>query len=299
VNGVVAALLSSALGGSAGAFALLFSASGMAIDVQGHRGTRGNLPENTLPAFKRALEMGVDTLELDCGITRDGVVVIHHDRRLNPDVARGPDGKWVTAPSPTIYSLTFDELQKYDVGRLRPGSEYAKRFPHQKPIDGTRVPKLSALFDMARGTRARFNIETKLLPTHADETVGPEAFARALIAEFRKAGMTKRAVIQSFDYRTLKIVEKEAPEIETVYLTEAVDSDPARVHALGARIWSPDMKAMTPQKVAQAHQLGMRVVIWTANEPAEIDAMIEAGVDGIISDYPERVIDTLRKRKLR
>jgi len=284
---------------AAAALALLFSLPGIAMDVQGHRGTRGNLPENTLPAFKRALEIGVDTLELDCGITKDGVVVVLHDRRLNSDVARGPDGKWVTAPAPTVHELTFEQLQKYDVGRLRPGSEYAKRFPNQKPIDGTRIPRLSALFELAKDTKVRFNIETKLLPTHPDETVGPEAFARALIAEFRKAGMTRRAVIQSFDYRTLTIVEKEAPEIETAYLTEAKDSDPARVHALGAKIWSPDMKAMTPEKVAQAHKLGMRVVIWTANEPAEIEKMIDARVDGIISDYPERVIEVLKRRKLR
>jgi len=284
---------------AAAALALLFSLPGIAMDVQGHRGTRGNLPENTLPAFKRALEIGVDTLELDCGVTKDGVVVIHHDRRLNPDVARGPDGKWVTAPAPTIYSLTFEQLQAYDVGRIRPGSEYAKRFPNQKPVDGTRVPKLADLFAMTKDSKVRFNIETKLLPTHPDETVGPEALARALIAEFRKAGMARRAVIQSFDYRTLKIVEREAPEIETVYLTEAKDSDPAQVHALGAKIWSPDMKAVTPEKAAQAHQLGMRVVIWTANEPTEIEKMIDAGVDGIISDYPERVIDVLKKRKLR
>src|SRR5690349_16002759 len=194
------------------------------IDVQGHRGCRGLLPENTLPAFRRAMELGVDTLELDCGITKDGIVVVHHDRRLNPDLARGPDGKWVSAPAPTLYSLTYAELQRYDVGRIRPGSEYAKRFPHQQPIDGTRIPRLADLFAMAAKTKVRFNIETKLLPTHPDETVGPEAFARALIAEFRKAGVERRATIQSFDYRTLKIVEREAPEIETVYLTEAGDS---------------------------------------------------------------------------
>ena len=282
---------------AAAAFALLFSEPAMAIDVQGHRGTRGHLPENTLPAFQRALEIGVDTLELDCGITRDGVVVVHHDRRLNPDVARGPDGKWVTTPAPTIRELSFEELQKYDVGRLRPGSEYAKRFPHQQPIDGTRIPKLSALFEMAKDTRVRFNIETKLLPTHPDETVGPEAFARALIAEFRKAGMTRRAVIQSFDYRTLKIVEREAPEIETVYLTELDESTPAKAHAAGAKIWSPDARAITPQVMKEAKKLGLRVVVWTANEPAEIKSMIDAGVDGIISDYPDRVMTALKRNK--
>ncbi len=254
------------------------------MDVQGHRGTRGHLPENTLPAFARALEMGVDTLELDCGVTKDGVLVVHHDRRLNPDVARGPDGRWVSAPAPTIFSLTFDELQAYDVGRMRPNSEYARRFPHQKPVDGTRIPRLSALFDLAKESGVRFNIETKLLPEHADETVGPEQFARALIAEIRKAGMEKRATIQSFDYRTLKIAEREAPEIETVYLTENKDAIPAKVAALGAKIWSPDFKALDAKKIAEAKKLGLRIVVWSVNEPPDIAHMIDSGVDGIISD---------------
>ncbi|HYL25832.1 MAG TPA: glycerophosphodiester phosphodiesterase family protein, partial [Burkholderiales bacterium] len=92
------------------------------IDVQGHRGARGYRPENTLPSFARALELGVTTLELDVGVTRDGVVVIHHDRGLNPDLARGPDGQWVSRAVP-IHSLAYAELQRYDVGRLRPGSD--------------------------------------------------------------------------------------------------------------------------------------------------------------------------------
>ena len=265
------------------------------MDVQGHRGTRGYLPENTLPAFAKALEFGVTTLELDTGVTRDGVVVVHHDRRLNPDVAR-LDGEWVKAPGPTVYSLTFEELQRYDVGRIRPGSEYAQRFPHQKPIDGTRIPRLADLFALAGKTPVRFNIETKLLPTHAQETLGPEAFARALMAEIRKAGMERRATIQSFDYRTLKIVEREAPQIETVYLTEAKDSIPEKVHAAGAKIWSPDMKALKRETVEEAHRLGMRVVVWTVNEPADIQRMIDWKLDGVISDYPDRVLQALGKR---
>src|SRR3990170_8794330 len=124
---------------------LLFSFPAMAIDLQGHRGARGLLPENTLPGFERAIALGVTTLELDVGVTRDGVVVIHHDRTLNPDLARGPDGQWVRAPAPAIHSLTFAELQRYDVGRIRPGSEYFAKFKDQKPIDGTRIPKLDQL----------------------------------------------------------------------------------------------------------------------------------------------------------
>jgi glycerophosphoryl diester phosphodiesterase len=264
------------------------------IDVQGHRGARGYLPENTLPAFARAIELGVTTLELDVGITRDGVMVVHHDRRLNPDVARGPDGKWVKAPAPTIHSLTHEALQRYDVGRIRPGSEYAVRFPQQKPIDGTRIPRLTDLFTLAANTTLRFNIETKLLPTHPDETAGPDEFAQTLMDEIRKAGLARRTTIQSFDFRTLKIVEREAPEIETVYLTDGRDWTPAKVKARGAHIWSPDFRVLTKPMIDEAHGLGVRIVVWTVNEPADIRRMIEWRVDGVISDYPDRVLDQLK-----
>jgi glycerophosphoryl diester phosphodiesterase len=258
-----------------------------AFDLQGHRGARGLLPENTLPAFERALAIGVDTLELDVGVTRDGVVVIHHDRRLNPDLARGPDGKWVSAPAPTIHSLTYQELQSYDVGRLRPGSEYAQRFPHQQPIDGTRIPRLADLFP--RAPAVRFNIETKLVAEAPDETLAPEPFARTLIAEVRKAGVAARTTIQSFDFRTLKVVEREAPEIATAYLTSGKSSDPAKVRAAGARVWSPNFQDLDAEKLRVARALGLKVVAWTVNEPADIARVLDMKVDGIISDYPDRV----------
>jgi glycerophosphoryl diester phosphodiesterase len=258
-----------------------------AFDLQGHRGARGLLPENTLPGFERALAIGVDTLELDVGVTRDGVVVIHHDRRLNPDLARGPDGKWVSAPAPTIHSLTFEELRTYDVGRLRPGSDYAQRFPLQQPIDGTRIPRLADLF--AKAPAVRFNIETKLVPEAPEETVAPEPFARALIAEVRKAGAAARTTIQSFDFRTLKVVEREAPEIATAYLTSGKNSDPAKVRAAGARIWSPNFQDLDAEKLRAARSLGLKVIVWTVNEPAEIARVLDMKVDGIISDYPDRV----------
>jgi glycerophosphoryl diester phosphodiesterase len=263
------------------------------MDVQGHRGARGLLPENTLPAFQRALELGVDTLELDCGVTQDGVVVVHHDRRLNPDVARGPDGKWVGSPGPTIRSLTYAELQRYDVGRLRPGSEYARRFPQQQGLDGVRIPRLADVLKL----RARFNIETKLLPDHPEETVGPQEFARALIAEIRKA--KARATIQSFDFRTLKIVEREAPEIPTVYLTESQDAEPQKVRDAGGKIWSPNFKDLTQRKMTIAKSLGLKVVAWTVNEPADIAVALDSGIDGIISDYPDRVLAELKRRGAR
>ena len=272
---------------------LLMANAAQGFDLQGHRGVRGHAPENTLPGFELAATMGVTTLELDVGVTRDGVVVIHHDRALNPDLARGPDGRWIAEPRPLIRSLSFDELQRYDVGRIRPGSEYARSFPQQKPLDGTRIPRLSELFARA-GSKLRFNIETKISPQAPQETLPPEPFARALLAEIRKAGVEKRTTIQSFDWRTLKVVEREAPEIETAYLTGSRNADPEKVHAAGGHLWSPDFSTLTPENVAAARRLGLKIIPWTVNERADIERILKLGVDGIISDYPDRVRAVLK-----
>lgn len=266
------------------------------FDVQGHRGARGHAPENTLPGFERALAFGVTTFELDVGVSRDGVVVIHHDRRLNPDLARAPDGRWVAAPTPLIRELDFEELQRYDVGRIRPGSEYARGFPHQQPLDGARIAALSELLERYRTGSVRFNIELKLLAEAADETLAPAPFARAVMAVVRKAGMEPRCTLQSFDWRAVKVVEREAPGIATAHLTEREDSDPRKVGAAGARTWSPDFRALDAATVAAARALRLRVIPWTVNEPGDIRRMLELGVDGIISDYPDRVLEALEIR---
>ncbi len=266
----------------------------MKLDVQGHRGARGHAPENTLPGFRKGIELGAQTLELDVGVTRDGVVVVHHDRRLNPDVARGPDGQWVKRPAPTIHSLTYSELQRYDVGRIRPGSEYAARFPHQQPVDGTRIPKLSEVFDLGRSVR--FNIEMKVDPRYPEETLPPEPFARAVIAEVRKARVEQRSQLQSFDWRAVKVVEHEAPELATAYLADASRSIVEKAKQAGAKVWAPDYLALTKDALDEAHAAGMRVIVWTVNEPRDIARLIGWGVDGIISDYPDRVVEETKAR---
>ena len=274
--------------------ALLSQAAG-AVDVQGHRGARGHAPENTLPGFERALAMGVDTLELDVGVTRDGVVVIHHDRRLNPDVARGPDGKWLSAPAPAIHSLSYAELQRYDVGRIRPGSEYAQRFPHQQPLDGARIPRLAEL--LAISSSVKFNIETKLAPEAPDETPAPGPFARAVLAEVRKAGAAARTTIQSFDFRTLEVVQREAPEVRTAYLTSGKKGAaiPRMVHAAGGQVWSPNFEDLDERALAAARALGVKVIPWTVNELDDLRLVSETGVDGVITDYPDRARAALPK----
>ena len=162
---------------------LAASASAQVIDLQGHRGARGLLPENTLPSFEKALELGVTTLELDIAVTKDGVLVIYHDQTLNPDITRDASGRFLEQRGPALHALTWEQVRAYDVGRLKPGSEYARAYPEQQPVDGTRVPRLSDLFELVRRSgndKVRFAIETKLHPERPEETPAPEPFATRL-----------------------------------------------------------------------------------------------------------------------
>ena len=201
--------------------AFIADVSAAAFDLQGHRGARGLAPENTLEAFRTALDIGVTTLETDLAVTKDGVLVLSHDPVLNPDITRGPDGAWLTAPGPTISMLPLAELLRYDVGRIKPGTQYAQQFSAQRPVDGARIPTLAQLFDLAKasGKSPRFNIETKLSPDKPAETPDPDTFARLVVQAVQQAQLSSRSTIQSFDWRTLLAARKIAPEIETVCLT--------------------------------------------------------------------------------
>jgi glycerophosphoryl diester phosphodiesterase len=317
--------------------AVLLAGCAATFDLEGHRGTRGLAPENTLPAFARALGIGVTTLEMDTGVTRDGVVVVSHDEALNPAIARGPDGRWLAATGPAIHELSFAELERYDVGRLDPASRYARGFPAQVPVDGTRIPRLADVFALARAAgndTVRFNIETKLSADAPRLTLAPESFARALIAEIRRAGMARRVTIQSFDWRTLQVAQREAPGIPTVYLTSQqrfldnvcsgphardphvapadcgpspwtagfqlheLGSVPRMVKAAGGSAWSPYFGDVDAAKVAEAHGLALKVIVWTVNELAQMERMIGLGVDGIITDRPDLAREVMARRGL-
>ena len=295
------------------------SAMGERFDLQGHRGARGLLPENTLPGFQKALDLGVDTIECDMAITRDDVVVIYHDLWLNPDITRGPDGKWLEARGPAIHELTYADLQKYDVGRIKPGTAYARDFPDQQAVDGARIPKLSDLFELVKRSgneRVGFDCETKVSPLERAATRPPEEFARRVVAEIRKAGMERRMMIQSFDWSTLQVIQREAPEIRTMYLSsprtiaanspwlagftlEAHGSVPKAVKAAGGRIWAPNQTYLTPALLAEARSLGLTVIPWTVNNPEMMVKLLDMGVDGIISDRPDLVQAEMRKRARR
>ncbi|OGA24018.1 MAG: glycerophosphodiester phosphodiesterase [Betaproteobacteria bacterium RIFCSPLOWO2_02_FULL_67_19] len=310
-----------------GAVALLAGATAQAFDLQGHRGARGLAPENTLPGFERALELGVTTLELDIAITSDGVLVIHHDPTLNPDTTRDAAGQWLAARGPAIHSLTWQELQRYDVGRLNPSRDYARRYPEQQPIDGARIPRLSELFDLVKrrgDDRVRFAIETKVTPDRPEETPAPDAFAKAVVAEIRKADLGRRSQILSFDWRTLQVVQEIAPEIPTVYLTaqqrwlDNVGADrpegsrwtagfqfrdhgsiPKMIKAAGGAYWSAYFGDLDAQKVEQAQSLGLKVLVWTVNDPVQMARMVAMGVDGLITDRPDLARAVLQQHGIR
>src|SRR4029077_15363871 len=271
-------------------------------------------PENTLPSFAHALSMGVDTLELDMGVTKDGVVVVSHERGLNPDLARAQDGSYVAAPGTPFVKLTLAQVKKYDVGQIRPGSDYAARFPEQLAVPGTRIPTLAEVFALVRrsGNRhVRLNIVTKIDPHHPDESPDPQHFVTAVLDVLRHEKFSDRVIIQSFDWRTLLLVQKQAPGIPTVYLTQQTGPDATvraqgpspwtagfdprdhggsvvrTIKAAGGSIWSPYYGEVDAHAIAEAHGLGLPVIVWTVNQPDDMARLIAMGVDGIISDRPD------------
>jgi len=302
------------LAGAAMALGLLVNGEVMAFDIEAHRGGRALFPENTLPSFANALSMGVNTLELDVGVTQDGAVVVSHERKLNPDLARGADGVYVAPPGTPFVRLRLEDVRKYDVGQIRPGSAYAAQFPDQHAVPGTRIPTLIEVFDLVRrsgDSQVRFNIETKIDPNHPEESPDPQRFVTALLDLAQTQKMTDRVMVQSFDWRTLQLVQQQAPRVPTVYLTQqkglgatiALDkatawtagfnpadyghSLPHTIKAAGGAIWSPYFGDVDAEVIAESHQFGLKVVVWTVNKPADIARMIDIGVDGIISDHPD------------
>jgi glycerophosphoryl diester phosphodiesterase len=296
-----------------------------AFDLQGHRGARGLMPENTLAGFVQALKLGVTTLEMDLAVTRDGRLVVSHDSRLNPALTRGPDGKWLGTAGPAINSLSLEQLNAYDVGRLHPDSEYARGFPEQRAVDGERIPALAQVLVLASqpaNKRVRLSLETKLSPLEPNLAPSPEEFANILIEQLRGAGAADRVTVQSFDWRTLQHVQKLAPDMKTSYLTAerrwldnvqtgrsgvspwtaGLDVDdfggsiPRMIKHAGGDIWSPYFRDLDRAQLDQAKSLGLQVIVWTVNEVPDMHNLMVLGVDGIITDYPDRLREVARQR---
>jgi len=297
------------------------------IDLQGHRGARGLMPENTLPGFAKALSIGVTTLELDLGVTKDGHVVLLHNPRFEPEIARDSNGEWLQQSSPSIHSMTLQAVKAYDVGRLNPNSKYAKRYPEQQPVDGTQVPTLGEVFELVNKSgnkKVRFNVEVKINPKNPGLTLQPKEFVEAVIAVIQAYKMENRVTIQSFDWRALQQIQNLTPGIATSYLTanqswlnnlqigmpgaspwlNGFDVDnfegsaPRAIKAAGGDVWSSYHKEVNSKSITLAHELGLSVNVWTVNKPARMRDLITMGVDGIITDYPDQLRRVLEELTL-
>jgi glycerophosphoryl diester phosphodiesterase len=269
---------------------LLMSWNVMAADrvlVHGHRGARGVMPENTLPAFEYAIREGVDVLELDLAVTKDNVLVVSHDPLLNPAICKN-------APKGTpIRALTLAEVKQYDCGALK-----NPQFPRQTPVPGTKIPTLDEVFDLAKRGSFEFNIETKSNPRRPELTPSPEEFARLVLEKIREHGLQRRVIVQSFDFRTLHAMKQLDPSIRLSALFSGQPKSFVEVaREAGAGIVSPETNLVTKERVTEAHQAGLEVVPWTANTPEDWRRLIGAGVDAIISDYPADLISFLKKSR--
>ena len=307
-------------------FLLMSSVGAQTTDLQGHRGARGLLPENTLPGFQKALELGVTTLELDIAVTKDGVLAIYHDQTLNPDITRDASGRFIETPRPADPFAHLGAAAGVRRGPPQAGQPYGATYPDQQPVDGTRIPRLSDVFDLVKRSgneKVRFAIETKLNPEKPDETPAPEPFARAVVDEIRKAGHGRARAdpVLRLAHAPGGAEDRAGnpyglPHPAAALRQHPGDSNPAgspwtagfqyrdhgsipkMIKAAGGGFWSVYFGDLTPEAAQEAKALGLKVLTWTVNDPLVMGRMLDLGVDGLITDRPDLAIPVLKSRGL-
>ena len=268
------------------------------IDFQAHRGGRGLMPENTIPAMLAVMDNKlITTLEMDLAITKDKQVVVSHDPILNPLITTKPDGSFIKANEVNdniIYQMNYEQLQKFDVG-LKPYPV----FPQQKKL-AVCIPTLSDLIDSVEnksksiGRKMNYNIEIKSVDgKDIIEHPVPDEFVDLVVNLIKQKNIVERTSIQSFDLRPLKVLHQKYPKLQTAYLVYGVGCSDAQkqIELLGftPTIYSPEYKYVTQQTVDYCHAHNMKIIPWTVNTKSEIDALVAMGVDGLITDYPNLI----------
>lgn len=270
------------------------------FDLQGHRGARGLMPENTWPAFEKALQLGVNTLELDVVISQDKRVVVSHEPWFNPAICLKPDGQAIDSTDKiSLYQLPYNEIARYDCGSL--GNV---QFPEQKKIKVNK-PLLQDILDktelFARKYNqkpASFNIEIKSEPG-LESSFQPdvEEFSD-LVYELVSLIPRDRLTIQSFDFRVLRYFHQKYPDVRLAALVEDKITAAQALEKLGfePQIYSPEHVLLNEEEIAFLHRKNIQVIPWTVNETADMQKLLDWGVDGLITDYPDRAL-AFKKQK--
>ena len=296
------------------------------IKIYGHRGARGDLPENTLESFKYLFENNINAYETDILISKDLIPVITHDFRLEPSFTKDSEGNWIEDENIKIFDLTYEELLKFDVGSINKLSRYGRRFVNQKPLENQRIPKLSELLDLSSKNKSEnllINLEIKSTPDEENLTPAPEYTVKLVVDEINVSNLKDKIIVSSFDWRTLTEIKNQYPEISRAYLTYQQvrgmkikktiynrspwmsflpfyeDHElPKIIKSQGGKAWHPYRKDITKKLVDISHQEDLPVNVWTVNEEYEMLRMIEYGVDGIMTDYPLRLKELCEKENI-
>lgn len=265
-------------------------------DLQGHRGARGLLPENTIPSFIKAVDLGVQTLELDLVVTAGGELLVSHEPWFNHQISTKPDGTPVTENKEmdlNIYEMTYEEIREYDVG-MRGNPDFPDQEPMEvsKPLFRDMVIAIEAYIIENDLPQIKYNVETKSQPDwYGVYSPLPESFAEILYRELTALDILGRVIVQSFDSATLIAMREIDPEIPLAMLVYQETQTMERMTELlgfTPDIWSPNYSLVTEELVARTDREGIRLIPWTVNDPAEMVRLLELGVDGIITDYPNR-----------
>ena len=273
------------------------------FSIEGHRGARGYVPENTIPSFKKALEQGADTLELDVVITKDGKVVVSHEAWFSSLISLDKDSNRIPADKQRenkIYNMTYDEVKLFDVGSIG-----QKDFPQQEKMKVAK-PLLKDVFtEIAKFVKAnklaapRYNVEIKTEGVAGDDVFHPkmEPFTRMVYDVIKDGKMLKHVIVQSFDVRVLQELRKIDSKLPLALLVGNKDGIEKNLERLGfvPDTYSPNYMRVNAALVAACREKGLKIIPWTVNEVADLERMKTFDLDGIITDYPDRAVKVFKR----
>lgn len=265
------------------------------LDVQGHRGCRGLYPENSLPAFKKAIDLGVTTLELDIAITKDHEVVVSHEPFMSRTICFNPEGKVIPEDMDmtyNLYEMTHEEIKQFNCG-----SKHHPSYPNQIKLK-TYKPLLSEVFELAKAKnpKVRFNIEIKSKPKYYGVyTPQPEEYVKIVLNHIKAHQMFNLVNLQSFDLTILEEIKKQSPKMPVALLVDEDETMAGKLAKLSYKpeIISPYFKLLTADNISDYQSQGYQIIPWTINKETDMKTMLAWNVDGIITDYPNLLMDLL------